>query len=128
MELSSLQFYLGIALIAITYPSYLLAVYLVKEHQSAAPGEINPDGTIAEDNGKTNENTNNGNPARPSINAKKDSTQRNREDSVEKRDNNRWQCACEGGGIFLPASMMKSLCGPSAAMRLGAGGCYHKQM
>ncbi|KAL3807014.1 hypothetical protein ACHAXA_007798 [Cyclostephanos tholiformis] len=41
-----------------------------------------------------------------------------------------WQCACEGGNglIFLPQSLMKSFSGPGAAMRLGAGGCYHKQM
>jgi hypothetical protein len=41
-----------------------------------------------------------------------------------------WKCACEGGNglIFLPQSLMKSFSGPGAAMRLGAGGCYHKQM
>lgn len=39
-----------------------------------------------------------------------------------------WKCACEGGGIFLPASLMKNLAGPGAALRLGAGSCYHKQM
>ena len=40
-----------------------------------------------------------------------------------------WKCACEGGnGIFLPQSLMKSFSGPGAVMRLGAGGCYHKQM
>ena len=38
-------------------------------------------------------------------------------------------CACEGNGmIFLPQSLMKSFSGPGAAMRMGAGGCYHKQM
>jgi hypothetical protein len=40
-----------------------------------------------------------------------------------------WKCACEGNGmIFLPQSLMKSFSGPGAAMRMGAGGCYHKQM
>ncbi len=41
-----------------------------------------------------------------------------------------WKCACEGGGIglFLPQSMMNSIGGPGAALRLGVGGCYHKQM
>jgi len=39
-----------------------------------------------------------------------------------------WKCACEGGGLFLPPSMMKSICGPSAAFSLSAGRCYHKQM
>ncbi len=39
-----------------------------------------------------------------------------------------WKCACEGGGIFLPPSMMRSVGGPSAFMRAGAGNCYHKQM
>ena len=34
-----------------------------------------------------------------------------------------WQCACEGGGIFLPPSLQ----GPAAMLRLGTGGCYHKQ-
>jgi hypothetical protein len=39
-----------------------------------------------------------------------------------------WKCACEGGGIFLPPSLMRSVGGPSAFMRAGAGNCYHKQM
>ncbi len=39
-----------------------------------------------------------------------------------------WKCACEGGGIFLPPSMMRSVGGPGAFMRAGAGNCYHKQM
>jgi hypothetical protein len=40
-----------------------------------------------------------------------------------------WKCACEGNGmLFLPQSLMKSLGGPGAVMRMGAGGCYHKQM
>ncbi len=41
-----------------------------------------------------------------------------------------WQCACEDGNvlIFLPQSLKKSFSGPGAAMRLGAGGCYHKQL
>ena len=39
-------------------------------------------------------------------------------------NNSGWKCACEGGGIFLP----QSLAGPVAMMRMGAGGCYHKQM
>lgn len=38
-----------------------------------------------------------------------------------------WKCACEGGGIFLPQSLMKNLGGPGAALRLGTGSCYHKQ-
>ena len=40
---------------------------------------------------------------------------------------NNWKCACEGGGIFLPQSLMRSLGGPTAAIKLGAGSCYHKQ-
>jgi hypothetical protein len=53
---------------------------------------------------------------------------------IRKSSNNEnvggWKCACEGGNglIFLPQSLMKSFSGPGAAMRLGAGGCYHKQM
>ena len=39
-----------------------------------------------------------------------------------------WKCACEGGGIFLPPSLMRSVGGPSAFMRAGTGSCYHKQM
>lgn len=40
-----------------------------------------------------------------------------------------WKCACEGNGmLFLPQSLMKSFSGPGAAMRMGVGGCYHKQM
>jgi hypothetical protein len=53
------------------------------------------------------------------------------ERKLSNNDNVRgWQCACEGGNglIFLPQSLMKSFSGPGAAMRLGAGGCYHKQM
>ena len=50
--------------------------------------------------------------------------------TVENDKNGGWKCVCEGGGIglFLPPSLMKSMGGPGAAMRLGAGGCYHKQM
>lgn len=44
------------------------------------------------------------------------------------KSNNTWKCACEGGGIFLPPSLMKNLGGPGAALRLGTGICYHKQM
>lgn len=43
-------------------------------------------------------------------------------------DGGGWKCACEGGGIFLPPSLMRSVGGPSAFMRAGAGNCYHKQM
>ena len=43
-------------------------------------------------------------------------------------NNTGWKCACEGGGIFLPPSLMKNLGGPGAALRLGTGSCYHKQM
>jgi hypothetical protein len=52
------------------------------------------------------------------------------EERLEPKLSNKWQCACEGGNglIFLPQSLMKSFSGPGAAMRLGAGGCYHKQM
>lgn len=39
-----------------------------------------------------------------------------------------WKCACDGGGLFLPPNLMRSLGGPGAALRLGAGGCYHKQL
>lgn len=46
----------------------------------------------------------------------------------DKSNNNGWKCACEGGGIFLPPSLMKNLGGPGAALRLGTGSCYHKQM
>ena len=42
--------------------------------------------------------------------------------------NTGWKCACEGGCLFLPPNLMRTLGGPSAALRLGAGGCYHKQM
>lgn len=45
-----------------------------------------------------------------------------------KEINPRWKCACEGGGIFLPPSLMKNLAGTSAALRMGAGSCYHKEM
>lgn len=49
--------------------------------------------------------------------------------NYENARNGGWKCVCEGGGLglFLPPSMMKSMGGPGAAMRLGAGGCYHKQ-
>ena len=45
-------------------------------------------------------------------------------------DDGGWKCACEEGGmgLFLPASMRASLGGPAAVLRMGAGGCYHKQM
>ena len=47
----------------------------------------------------------------------------------ENTRNGRWKCVCEGGGLglFLPPSMMKSMGGPGAAIRLGTGGCFHKQ-
>jgi hypothetical protein len=58
-----------------------------------------------------------------------DSEKRVRRKSSIGEDVGGWKCACEGGnGIFLPQSLMKSFSGPGAAMRLGAGGCYHKQM
>jgi len=42
-------------------------------------------------------------------------------------DNNNWRCACEGG--FLPPGLLKDVFGGAeAAMRLGAGQCYHKQV
>jgi hypothetical protein len=39
-----------------------------------------------------------------------------------------WKCACEGGGLFLPPSLMKSIGGPAAMFKVGAGSCYHKDM
>jgi hypothetical protein len=39
-----------------------------------------------------------------------------------------WKCVCEEGGLFLPPSLMRSLSGPAAVFKMGAGGCYHKQM
>ena len=51
------------------------------------------------------------------------------ESPTYKNNGGGWKCACEGNGmIFLPQSLMKSFSGPGAAMRMGAGGCYHKQM
>jgi hypothetical protein len=58
---------------------------------------------------------------------------------VEDKDNNNcskqamiddvvWKCACEGGGLFLPPNLLRSVGGPSAFMRAGVGNCYHKQM
>ncbi len=52
----------------------------------------------------------------------------NREKSSINAGNDGWKCACEGGGLFLPPNLMRSLGGPGAALRLGAGGCYHKQL
>jgi hypothetical protein len=50
-------------------------------------------------------------------------------ESSESKQQQQWKCACEGNGmLFLPQSLMKSLGGPGAVMRMGAGGCYHKQM
>lgn len=39
-----------------------------------------------------------------------------------------WKCACEGGGIFLPPSLQRSVGGASAFLKAGTGNCYHKQM
>lgn len=57
------------------------------------------------------------------------STMIERSESKQRVVKQEWKCACEGNGmIFLPQSLMKSFSGPGAAMRMGAGGCYHKQM
>lgn len=52
----------------------------------------------------------------------------NKNDNNNSSSSSGWKCACEGGGIFLPPSLMKNLGGPGAAIRLGTGSCYHKQM
>ena len=48
---------------------------------------------------------------------------------VNDNDGGGWKCACdEGGSIFLPKSLQRSVGGPSAFLKAGTGNCYHKQM
>jgi hypothetical protein len=55
-------------------------------------------------------------------------TEKRPDSDATNNNNSGWKCACEGGGIFLPPSLMRNLGGPGAALRLGAGSCYHKQI
>ena len=64
------------------------------------------------------------------INNESDRSRQDQTNIIENDIKGGWKCACETGGIglFLPPSMLKSMGGAGAALRLGAGGCYHKQM
>jgi hypothetical protein len=47
--------------------------------------------------------------------------------NAERKTQNKWQCACEGG-IFLPNSILKSFSGAEAVFKMGSGQCYHKKI
>ena len=134
MELSSLLLYSGIAVIAIAYPAFLLVNYLVKGNLSEGPSVETNGGDATSATNKENDGNNKNNVINNSSNpptcspVDSDSEQRKKAKSLRNNDSRGWQCACEGGGIFLPQSLMKSIGGPVAAFGLGAGGCYHKQM
>lgn len=48
-----------------------------------------------------------------------------KEDSLARRNNYGFQCACGQG--FIPPGLVKTLGGAEAIFRMGAGQCYHKQ-
>mmetsp|Transcript_8198 Transcript_8198/g.20155 ORF Transcript_8198/g.20155 Transcript_8198/m.20155 type:complete len:128 (-) Transcript_8198:345-728(-) len=108
-----------------------LAVYLVKgEISPEQPVEILTGDDIKEGGNKGSADSDSDSSNNPPVETIIDTSQAGETPKDKNHfDNGRgWRCACEGGGIFLPQSLMKSIAGPSAAMRLGAGGCYHKQM
>mmetsp|Transcript_18994 Transcript_18994/g.41388 ORF Transcript_18994/g.41388 Transcript_18994/m.41388 type:complete len:135 (-) Transcript_18994:1436-1840(-) len=134
MEPSSLLLYSGIAFIVLAYPAVLLIGYLSKGKQPKGPSAKT---NYCADDTTENNNDNNknniiikNNPNNPPTNsAEGDSTtQREKPKYPRINDGGGWKCACEEGGIFLPQSLMKSIGGPSAAFKLGAGSCYHKQV
>ena len=69
-------------------------------------------------------------PMKTSNNTVKDDTDKagSSKQVVNDNDGVGWQCVCEGGGIFLPPSLQRSVGGPSAFLKAGTGNCYHKQM
>jgi len=69
-------------------------------------------------------------PMKTSNNTVKDDTDEgvSSKQVVNVNDGGGWKCACEGGGIFLPQSLQRSVGGPSAFLKAGTGNCYHKQM
>ena len=83
-----------------------------------------------ESNGRTKsskENSASSNPASTKID-KRNTEQKPNPKSFNADTGGVWKCACDDNSIFLPQSMMKSLAGPASMLKLGAGGCYHKQM
>lgn len=137
MELNwPLQPYWTLALVA----AFLLVALLSRGNPSlAGPAAGTVDDAEARETIEVKNYNAKSSPEDPSANAetinrdedRRDIRDEDRRDTKKSSNDNSgggWRCACEGGGIFLPASMMKSIGGPSAAFRLGAGGCYHKQM
>ena len=143
--MDSLFTYWGIALILLAYPAFVfIQSFLVKQRRRPSLGRYSE---------SAKENDSDGNESAPSkeqetvssssssstdaisisptklvnSNTNNDSIRQPNSKTAQPRSNG-WQCACEGGGIFLPQSLMKSIGGPAAALRMGRGECYHKQM
>ena len=118
MELSSSHLFYWATLAFVAIIAYPVVYYLWR-------GKSSSEGT--NDGGDdANKDTNNSN-GLTNTNMDKDQPQ-SKTKSTNKNKNSGWKCACEGGGLFLPASMAKSIAVPTAVFRMGTGGCYHKQM
>jgi hypothetical protein len=123
---SSLQV-IAIAICLVSGAVSILIFVCIQTPKSIATKNVD----IESDNGKTIK-SNRDNQSSVRTNKRTDissSNNRNNKSSEPKDANkiNTWKCVCEGGGIFLPPSLMKNLGGPGAALRLGTGKCYHKQ-
>ena len=101
---SSLCWYVGY--IAMALAALIIVLYLVREKLNSRGPKKDKDTTTK------------------NVPIKKETEEAKSKSSSNNNYNSGWKCACEGGGIFLP----QSLAGPVAMMRMGAGGCYHKQM
>lgn len=110
-EIDGSLYYLSIAFVAIVCVSFLV-VYV--------------DGVLlAGGDGILNDRSSAANLVASSETKKRANEEREERRSASNNDSsNGWKCACEGGGIFFPPSLK----GPAAVVRMGAGGCYHKEM
>ena len=144
--MDSLFTYWGIALILLAYPAFVfIQSFLVKRRRRPSPGRYSESAKENDSNGnesapnkeqETVSSSSSSNTDAISIsptklvnsNTNNDSIRQPKAKTSQPTRSNGWQCACEGGGIFLPQSLMKSIGGPAAALRMGRGECYHKQM
>ena len=119
--------YLGVALIFLFVLSFLVKGRpSLDERSESAKAKSDGDASAPKQEQEVNAISNP--PTANKVNVDDDSVKPKSETPQQPRSNNNWQCACEGGGIFLPQSLMKSIGGPAAALRMGRGECYHKQM
>ncbi|KAL3763604.1 hypothetical protein ACHAWU_000148 [Discostella pseudostelligera] len=136
MEVSLI--YWSLAFIAIAYPvsRYVLAKgkLLSLSSQSSKAADVNVFAREREEGGRSRAAIvnveSNPFPNQTTTPITNESDRKDQTNNVDTDNKGGWKCACETGGIglFLPPSMLKSMGGAGAALRLGAGGCYHKQM